>query len=600
MLLSVISLTVDAQVSPPSGLQEALRARIEAVREAPAARVVRGSRLLQARAVAAFFEGRAFKPAWTGPQDPEAVLAAIRRLDEDGLTPADYHLAAIESLLAARSKAASAEAEADLQVLLTDAVAALVDHVRYGKVQPVTLDPRWNVDPRVGTPALETTLAELEAAAAPAGAIDSLKPNHFIYAGLKKELGRLREVAKAGGWAIVPAGPALKPGARDPRVILIRKRLAATGELPSSAPLDNDAYDKDVATAVKLFQERNRFTADGTIGKITLDALNVSVASRIDQVRINLERARWVVGGLSDSFVLVNLPAFKVYFIRDRKNVWETRAQIGKQARATPAFRADIRYLVLNPDWTVPPGILEDVLAGMRKGQNPIARKNLSYPGSPGKPGRSCLDRLGQSLDEELRLYAAAAARSRKRARTRQVHLPERALRVPARHAEQRAVLRRSAHVQLGMHPRREPARSRLGAARARRLDPRTRAGGHRCRRFPDRPAENAASGTDRLLDGQRRRRRRPAFRPGRVQPRRQRAAGPRRRHGRSGARGHGAPRMPDFARARMPCSRLENPDVTGGAAISRNWSCRMASSPQTRAIAARSSTSWRTASGSD
>ena len=530
VLLSVISLTVDAQVSPSGGLPETLRARIEAVREAPAAPVVRGSRLLQPRAVAAFFEGRAFKPAWTGPQDRGAVLAAIRRLDEDGLTPADYHLAAIETLVAATSTAASAEAEADLQVLLTDAVAALVDQVRYGKVLPVTLDPRWNVDPRVGTPALETTLAELAAAAAPAQAIDSLKPSHFIYAGLKKELGRLREVSKAGGWPIVPAGAALKPGARDPRVVPIRKRLAATGELPASAPLDSDTYDADVAAAVKVFQERNRFTADGTIGKTTLDALNVSVASRIDQVRINLERARWVVGGLSNSFVLVNLPAFKVYVIRDGKNVWETRAQIGKQARATPAFRADVRYLVLNPDWTVPPGILVDVLAGMRKGQNPIARKNLAILRSPGQHGRSRLDRLDQGVDEELRLYAAAAARPRQRARARQVHLPERALRVPARHAEQGALRRRSAHVQLGVHPRREPARSRLRAARARRLDPRTRAGGHRCRRVPDRPAENAAAGPDRLLDGQRRRRRRPAFRAGRLQPRRQRAAGPRRR----------------------------------------------------------------------
>jgi L,D-transpeptidase YcbB len=402
VLLCVISLTVAAQVSPPSGLQEALRARIEAVREAtPTARVVRGSRLLQARAVAAFFEGRAFKAAWTGPQDAEAVVAAIRRLDEDGLTPADYHLAAIESLVAARTKAASAEAEADLQILLTDAVAALVDHVRYGKVQPLTLDPRWNVDPRVGTPALETTLAELEAAAAPAGAIDALKPTHFIYAGLKKELGRLREVAKGGGWAIVPAGPALKPGARDPRVMPIRKRLAATGDLPASAPLDNDAYDNDVATAVKRFQERHRFTADGTIGKVTLDALNVSVASRIDQLRINLERARWVIGGLSDSFVLANLPAFKVYVIRDRKNVWETRAQIGKQARETPAFRADLRYLVLNPDWTVPPGILEDVLAGMRKGQNPIARKNLTI-----------LDRQGNAVEPASIDWAKASPRN--------------------------------------------------------------------------------------------------------------------------------------------------------------------------------------------
>ena len=210
----------------------------------------------------------------------------------------------------------------------------------------------------------------------------------------------------------MPAGPALKPGARDPRVMLIRKRLAATGELPSSAPLDNEAYDKDVATAVRLFQERHRFTADGAIGKTTLDALNVSVASRIDQVRINLERARWVVGGLSDSFVLVNLPAFKASFIRDGKNVWETRAQVGKQVRETPAFRADLRYLVLNPDWTVPPGILEDILAGMRKGRTHCPQEP-HHPGSPGQHRRSCLDRLGQSLGEELQLYAAAAARSR-------------------------------------------------------------------------------------------------------------------------------------------------------------------------------------------
>ena len=123
----------------------------------------------------------------------------------------------------------------------------------------------------------------------------------------------------------------------------------------------------------------------------------------------------------------------------------------------------------------------------------PHCQEEPRYPRSPGQPGRSWLDRLGQSLDEELQLHAAAAARSRERARTRQVHLPERALRVPARHAEQRGFRRRSAHVQLGVHPRREPARFRLGAARARRLDPRTRAGGHRCRRFPDRPAESAA-----------------------------------------------------------------------------------------------------------
>jgi murein L,D-transpeptidase YcbB/YkuD len=94
---------------------------------------------------------------------------------------------------------------------------------------------------------------------------------------------------------------------------------------------------------------------------------------------VNLERARWVVGGLSDTFVLVNLPAFKVYLIRDQKNVWEARTQIGREARQTPTFRADMKYLVLNPDWTVPPTILaKDVLEGMRKNQDTIARKHLT------------------------------------------------------------------------------------------------------------------------------------------------------------------------------------------------------------------------------
>src|SRR4029079_1044392 len=87
VLLSALSLPVGAQLSPASGLQEALRASTEAVRESPAARVARGSRLLQARAVAAFFEGRAFKPAWTGPQDRGAVPAAIRPPDEHARTP---------------------------------------------------------------------------------------------------------------------------------------------------------------------------------------------------------------------------------------------------------------------------------------------------------------------------------------------------------------------------------------------------------------------------------------------------------------------------------------------------------------------------------
>jgi murein L,D-transpeptidase YcbB/YkuD len=173
------------------------------------------------------------------------------------------------------------------------------------------------------------------------------------------------------------------------RIATVRKRLAVTGELRDDVSTTGHIYDEDLRAAVILFQERHRLTADGVIGKATLDAMNVAAASRLAQVRVNLERARWVISGLRDSFVLVNLPAFKVYLIRDGKNVWESRTQIGREARRTPSFRGDMRYIVFNPDWTVPPTILaQDVLAGMRKGENVVARKKLVI-----------LDRQGRMVD---------------------------------------------------------------------------------------------------------------------------------------------------------------------------------------------------------
>jgi murein L,D-transpeptidase YcbB/YkuD len=110
----------------------------------------------------------------------------------------------------------------------------------------------------------------------------------------------------------------------------------------------------------------------------TVTAMNVPVRDRIAQVRVNLERARWVLGGLEQDFMLVNLPAFKAYLIRGSRNVWESRTQIGEEAMQTPTFRATIRTVVFNPDWTVPPTILQnEIFEDMRAGKNVIEDKGL-------------------------------------------------------------------------------------------------------------------------------------------------------------------------------------------------------------------------------
>lgn len=398
---AIVILTCGSPAAAQNGADNAIRLIVEQARQKPDLRI-RGARLLQPAAIAKFFETRAFTPAWQIPKGTNELLKAIRAIEDDGLTPGDYHLAVLTATLEAHTKAATPETAAELQVLMADAAAALVDHVRFGRVRPASLDARWNVDPRVGAAPLDVTLDQLARSSTVDGGIEALKPNHFIYTGLKQALARLRGLARAGGWPVVPAGASLKPGTTDPRIVAVRKRLAATGELPAGARLDDPSYGPDLEAAVKNFQAHHRLTDDGAIGRGTVEAMNVPAAARATQLRVNLERARWVVGGLRDSFVLVNLPAFKAYVIRDRRNVWETRTQIGREARKTPTFRADMKYLVLNPDWTVPPTILaQDVLAGMKKGQNTIARKKLTI-----------LDDRGRAVDPASIDWQAATPRN--------------------------------------------------------------------------------------------------------------------------------------------------------------------------------------------
>ena len=153
---------------------------------------------------------------------------------------------------------------------------------------------------------------------------------------------------------MVPAGPTLRPGDRDNRLGVLAQRLAVTGDLPPGADVDEMTYGGALESAVRNFQERHGLDADGIVGPATISAMNVPVGQRIDQLRINLERARWVLDNLGDDFVIVNIAGFRAYLYRDRKEQWSTRVVVGKTYHKTPVFRSEMKYVVFNPTWTVP------------------------------------------------------------------------------------------------------------------------------------------------------------------------------------------------------------------------------------------------------
>jgi murein L,D-transpeptidase YcbB/YkuD len=133
-----------------------------------------------------------------------------------------------------------------------------------------------------------------------------------------------------------------------------------------------------VEAAVRSFQFRHGLDVDGVVGSATREAMNVSVEARIDQIRVNLERARWILREVGRDFVAANIAAFQVHLIRDDTIAWTTRAQVGKEYRKTPLFRADLNYVVFNPTWTVPPGILRnDVLPAIKRDVGYLEAKHM-------------------------------------------------------------------------------------------------------------------------------------------------------------------------------------------------------------------------------
>ena len=101
---------------------------------------------------------------------------------------------------------------------------------------------------------MQCFVEELARAPALDTGIEAQKPAHFIYVGLKQALARLRTMVTSGGWPAVTPGPAIKPGATDPRVALVRKRLLVTGELTAAPSPGDTLYGDDLQAAVRTFR----------------------------------------------------------------------------------------------------------------------------------------------------------------------------------------------------------------------------------------------------------------------------------------------------------------------------------------------------------
>ncbi len=367
-----------AAFSAEPGVQEAIRTEIEQLRETGRLSAD-GIEVASGELLARLYENRNFEPAWTNAEKMDELIHLVESTAEDGLDPADYHL---EALNRVRERLAAgqhfdATQRADIDIGMTDSLIRVGYHRRFGKVNPYDLDPDWNFRRELRRRDPATVFQDAMDAASLSGYLDRTFPRDELYRRMQAYLLQYRELAAAGGWPRVPGGPTLRPGHSDERLALMARRLAITGDLPADAVADLAVYGGALEAAVKDFQARHGLYMDGIVGPATLRALNVTVEQRIEQIRVNLERSRWVLDSLEDDFVIVNIAGFRVYVFRDHEMTWSARAVVGRTYRKTPVFRSTMRYVVFNPDWTVPYSIAtQDLLPEMQRDPDYLAAGN--------------------------------------------------------------------------------------------------------------------------------------------------------------------------------------------------------------------------------
>jgi murein L,D-transpeptidase YcbB/YkuD len=161
-----------------------------------------------------------------------------------------------------------------------------------------------------------------------------------------------------GGWPDVPESIfRLGLGSDRAPVRDLRVYLAHTGDLPRETPLA-DEFDTQLDGAVRGFQARHGLQINGMVDEYTYWAMKVPASTRLNQIKLNIERVRGLEGKLEDRYVNVNIPAAAIEATEGGQVARRHTAVVGKIDRQTPILRSRIHQINFNPYWTVPVSII--------------------------------------------------------------------------------------------------------------------------------------------------------------------------------------------------------------------------------------------------
>ena len=310
------------------------------------------------------FYAPAYSPAWLENGKPTAkalaMIALLKAADLKGLKPEDYD-ANLWGERIAHLEIDRSEFDVELTVCLMRFLADL----HYGKASPgfFHLDPKYQ---DFDVPAF--LRAKLMPSPDPSALLAAeVEPPFEGYKRAEQALPNYLALARRPETRLADITATIEPGSEYPELPLLAQRLRELGDLPAAEPIaaDSHLYQDFMVEAVKRFQERHGLEPDGRIGEATMEQLNVPLSQRVLQLRLSMERWRWIPHTFSHPPIVVNIPEFMLRTLnKSYETDLEMKVVVGSAYETqTPVFLANLTQITFRPYWNVPSSILENEMA---------------------------------------------------------------------------------------------------------------------------------------------------------------------------------------------------------------------------------------------
>ena len=331
--------------------------------------------------VQAFYDAGGYQLAWTKGGQPTSqartVIDTLRRADDRGLNAEDYDASRWEQRL---SQLNQPDAAARFDVALTVCVMRYLSDLHLGRVNPKKL--KFAIAEKTyRSDLVQFVRTHLVNGQSISSDLELVEPQYPGYQRTKAVLQQYLELAQHGDGPAVPAPKkSLDPGSHFEGIAQLTQRLALLSDLPAGASVPpGDIYQEPLVEAVKRFQDRHGLMADGRLGAQTVKELNTPLSARIEQLRLTLERWRWLPHEFPLPPLVVNIPEFRLRaFDANHQTVLSMNVIVGKALRhETPVFQKDMQYVVFRPYWNVPQSIQRsEIVPAIQRNRNYVADKN--------------------------------------------------------------------------------------------------------------------------------------------------------------------------------------------------------------------------------